>query len=124
MAVAASKPEVSILQNDEQTMSGSNLTLRCRVRGYPVPTIKWLKDEKPLNADDRISTNSDGELFIKGLAVDDHGKYTCEASNDLGVDRKQVGVNVQEPVTEAPGKAIEMSRLLLVPTQLNPAPTC
>ena len=111
MPVAASKPEVSILENDEQPMSGSNLTLRCRVRGYPVPTIKWLKDEKPLNANDRISTNSDGELFIKGLGVVDNGMYTCEASNDLGVDKNQVGVNVQEPVTEAPGKAIGMSFL-------------
>ena len=106
MAVAASKPEVDILQNDEHPMSGSSLTLWCRVRGYPVPTITWFKDEKQLNANDRISTNPDGELVIKGLGVGDNGVYTCEASNDLGVDRKQVVISVQEPVTEAPGKAI------------------
>lgn len=127
MAVAASKPEVSIQQNDEQPMSGSNLTLRCRMRGYPVPTVTWLKDEKPLNANDRISLNSDGDLFIKGLGVSDTGMYTCEASNDLGVDRKQMAINVQEPVTVAPGKAIRMSCLVLSLLNSNdpaPAPTC
>ena len=115
MAVAASKPEVSILQNDEQPMSGSNLTLRCRVRGYPVPTITWFKDEKQLSANGRISTNSDGELFVKGLEVSDNGIYTCEASNDLGKDQKKVVITVHEPVTEAPGIAIKISCLVLVP---------
>ena len=85
-------------------MFGSNLTLRCRVRGYPVPTVTWLKDKMQLNANDHISKNEKGDLFIKGLGVGDNGMYTCEASNNLGVDRKQVEVNVQEPITEAPGK--------------------
>lgn len=113
MAFAASKPEVSIKQNDEHPMSDSSLTLWCRVRGYPAPTITWFKDEKQLNANDRISTNPDGELTIKGLRAGDNGMYTCEASNELGVDRKQVVISVQEPVTEAPGKAIGMSCLVL-----------
>ena len=113
MAVASSKPGVSILQNDEHPMSGSSLTLLCRVRGYPAPKITWFKDEKQLNANDRISTNPEGELIIKGLGVGDKGVYTCEASNDLGVDRKRVVISVQEPATEAPGKAIGMSCLVL-----------
>lgn len=94
-------------------MSGSSLTLSCRVRGYPAPTITWFKDEKQLTTNERISTNPDGELIIKGLGVGDNGMYTCEASNDLGVDRKQVVISVQEPVTEAPGKGIGMSCLVL-----------
>ena len=85
-------------------MFGSNLTFRCRVRGYPAPTVTWLKDEMQLNVNDHLSTNEEGALFIKGLGVGDNGVYTCEASNDLGVDRKQVEINVQEPITEAPGK--------------------
>jgi len=117
--VAASKPEVSILQNDEQSMSGSNLTLRCRVRGYPAPKVTWFKDEKQLNANGRISMNSDGKLFVQGLEVSDNGIYTCEASNSLGKDKKKVEINVQEPVTEAPGIATGMPSLVLVPSQLN-----
>ena len=122
LAVAASKPEVSIQQNDEHLMSGSSLTLWCRVRGYPAPKITWLKDEKQLNANGRISTNPDGELIIKGLGAGDNGMYTCEASNELGVDRKQVVISVQEPVTEAPGKTIGMSCLVLFLLSLTQHP--
>ena len=50
---------------------------------------------------DRVSTNADGGLFIKGLTSGDSGVYTCEASNDMGMDRKQVDIKVQEPVTDA-----------------------
>ena len=122
--IAASKPEVNILQNDEQPMSGSNLTLRCRVRGYPVPRVTWFKDEKQLNANGRISMNSDGELCVQGLEVSDNGIYTCEASNNLGKEKEKVEINVQEPITEAPGIAIGIPSLVLVPSQLNPTPRC
>ena len=81
------------------------------MRGYPVPTVTWLKDEMRLNVNDHISTNEEGELIIKGLGVGDNGVYTCEALNDLGVDRKQVEINVQEPITEAPGKPLKISYL-------------
>lgn len=90
-------------------MSGFNLTLRCRVRGYPAPRVTWFKDEIQLNVNHHISTNEEGELLIKGLGVGDNGVYSCEASNELGVARKQVKVNVQEPITEAPGNVTEVS---------------
>jgi len=54
-----------------------------------------------LNEDDRVSIHSDGELSIKGLSSEDNGMYTCEASNDLGVVRKQVEIKIQELVAEA-----------------------
>ena len=97
----ARKPQVSILKSEEQPISGSSLTLRCQVRGYPVPVITWFKDQMRLNEDDRVSIHSDGELSIKGLYSEDNGMYTCEASNDLGVVRKQVEIKIQELVTEA-----------------------
>ena len=100
-ALTASKPEVTILQNDEQPISGANLTLRCRVRGYPVPVITWFKDQMKVRPNDHISTTPDGELSIKVVGREDSGVYTCEALNDLGMDRKQVGIKVQEPVTDA-----------------------
>ena len=52
--------------------------------------------------------NSDGELSVQGLEVSDNGIYTCEASNNLGKEKKKVEINVQEPVTEAPGIATGM----------------
>jgi len=110
----ASKPQVSILKSEEQPTSGSSLTLRCQVRGYPVPVITWFKDQMRLNEDDRVSIHSDGELSIKGLSSEDNGMYTCEASNDLGVVRKQVEIKIQELVTEASVTAVQGGNMFYV----------
>ena len=67
----------------------------------------WFKDQITINASDRVSMNADGDLSVKGLTVADNGVYTCEASNDLGVDRKQVDIKIQEPVTDASVTGIE-----------------
>lgn len=97
---SASRPEVDILQNEEQQLSGSSLTFRCQVRGYPVPTVLWFKDQMKLNADDHVSMTPDGELHIKDLQFSDNGVYTCEAVNELGLERKQVQVKVEENVAD------------------------
>lgn len=110
----ASKPEVSILQNDDQPIAGSNITLQCQVRGYPVPAVTWFKDQMRLNVNDRVSMNADGGLFIKGLTSGDSGVYTCEALNDMGMDRKQVDIKVQEPVTDASVTAVHRGNMFYV----------
>lgn len=102
--LAGSTPKVFMVKNDEKPMSGSNLTLRCQVHGYPVPAITWRKEDVKLNSNNRVLTKKDGELFIKGLTQSDNGLYSCEASNDFGIDRKQVEISVQEPIKVAPGK--------------------
>ncbi|XP_067052687.1 follistatin-related protein 5-like [Acropora muricata] len=104
----ASRPEVDILQNEEQQLSGSSLTFRCQVRGYPVPTVLWFKDQMKLNADDHVSMTPDGELHIKDLEFSDNGVYTCEAVNELGLERKQVKVKVEENVADKSLKGEEM----------------
>lgn len=53
-----------------------------------------------LNADDHVSMTPDGELHIKDLEFIDDGVYTCEAVNELGLERKQVDVKVQENVAD------------------------
>ena len=107
IVLVGSTPEVTIVNNDEKPMSGSDLTLRCQVRGYPVPVITWRKDDVKMNSNNRVLTKEDGELFLKGLAQIDNGVYSCEASNDFGTDREQVKISVREPITEAPGKFCE-----------------
>lgn len=104
-----STPEVTIVNNDEKPMSGSDLTLQCQVRGYPVPVITWRKDDVKMNSNNRVLTKEGGELFLKGLAQMDNGVYSCEASNDFGTDRERVKISVQEPITETP--AIPGSRM-------------
>ena len=96
--VLASKPEISILKSEEEPISGSNLTLQCRARGYPVPVVTWYKDQIKLNKTEHVSVFSDGKLSIEKLAPGDSGVYTCKALNNMGMDKKHVEIKVQEPV--------------------------
>lgn len=97
--VLASKPEISSLKSEEEPISGSNLTLQCRARGYPVPVVTWYKDQIKLNKTEHVSVFSDGKLSIEKLASGDSGVYTCKALNNMGMDKKHVEIKVQEPVT-------------------------
>lgn len=97
--VSASKPEISILKSEEEPISGSNLTLECRARGYPVPVVTWYKDQIKLNKTEHTSIFSVEKLSIAKLESGDSGVYTCQALNNMGMDKKHVQINVQEPVT-------------------------
>lgn len=103
----ASKPEVDIFQDEKQSLPGSSLTLRCQVRGYPVSSVTWFKDQMRLKKNGRVSMSPEGRLSIKDLGAGDNGVYTCEAINDLGLDRKQVEIKVVEPVAQIPVKGGE-----------------
>ena len=60
--------------------------------GYPMPTIRWLKDEKEWEADnDRIRpfVNEDGTfgLIFETTVASDKGIYTAIAESDEGFAR-------------------------------------
>ena len=98
-----------------QPILGTNLTLHCQVQGYPVPVTSWLKDQKPLNVGDRVVIYADGDLVINGLKEEDTGVYTCEATNDKGMDQKYAAVEVQKPVTEGPVTGLSCKTQRLMP---------
>ena len=62
--------------------------LELKMKGYPRPDIKWMKDGKPIKAGDRFKfVNPDPEtvaLIISNIEPSDEGKYEVELANDLG----------------------------------------
>lgn len=63
--------------------------MECIVNGSPTPNVIWYKDGSPIdNSNDRINSNiidsSVCQLEIKNLQSNDTGRYSCEATNDLG----------------------------------------
>ncbi|OON23541.1 immunoglobulin domain protein, partial [Opisthorchis viverrini] len=55
--------------------------------GYPNSTISWLKNAKELSKNDsRIFVNSDHQLVITHLHIEDAGVYQCHAQNGAGED--------------------------------------
>lgn len=62
---------------------GHKVELPCIASGYPNPTIRWLKDGRPLPADSRWTRRITG-LTISDLRLEDSGNYICEVTNSFG----------------------------------------
>lgn len=62
---------------------GHSVELPCIASGYPNPTIRWLKDGRPLPADSRWTRRISG-LTISDLRLEDSGNYICEVTNSFG----------------------------------------
>lgn len=62
---------------------GRSIELPCIASGYPNPTIRWLKDGRPLPADSRWTRRLTG-LTISDLRLEDSGNYICEVTNSFG----------------------------------------
>lgn len=66
----------------------NDLIIDCKVRANPRPTITWLKDELPVEFDERVQQieHLDGvcELIINKPSTKDSGQYSCIAANSIG----------------------------------------
>ena len=57
------------------------------IKSTPKPTIDWFKDDAPLETDDRIKSDFDGQvatLHFTETELDDEGEYKCVARNEHG----------------------------------------
>ncbi|XP_064076451.1 muscle M-line assembly protein unc-89-like isoform X2 [Vanessa tameamea] len=76
---------------DNYHLAENELILECRIRGQPLPTITWLKDDKPIALSDRYQAHylADGvcRLTISSPNAEDSGKYTCKAENSMWSDQ-------------------------------------
>lgn len=96
----------SIFVND--TDSGPDVELDCRVSGFPPPKITWTKDGKeikkcykshPCEKIQRYILTSHNGLIIrkKNISLDDQGVYHCEAENAFGRAFKEIVVDLPSP---------------------------
>ncbi|XP_041459395.1 leucine-rich repeats and immunoglobulin-like domains protein 3 [Lytechinus variegatus] len=65
---------------------GEPAVMECNVEGSPRPSIRWFKDDEPFTLSDGMHlTDFDRYLIIMNAAGRDGGRYTCEATNSLGI---------------------------------------
>ncbi|KAL2076741.1 hypothetical protein ACEWY4_027662 [Coilia grayii] len=76
---------------------GRSVELPCAASGYPNPTIRWLKDGRPLPSDSRWSRHLTG-LTVSDLRLEDSGNYICEVTNSFGSKEVTGHLNVIEPL--------------------------
>ncbi|KAK3606106.1 hypothetical protein CHS0354_006469 [Potamilus streckersoni] len=81
-----------------------DIQLDCDARGYPFPTITWLKDGVKIDCDDDDS-NCEIEGFklkINNLVLKDAGNYTCIVENRFGHISWSFTVDVLQRMPLAP----------------------
>ncbi|KAM9328598.1 LOW QUALITY PROTEIN: striated muscle preferentially expressed protein kinase-like [Pholidichthys leucotaenia] len=80
-------PVFHIKLKDHILLEGEAATLSCLPAGSPHPKITWMKDRKPLEADDRVNliSHPDGRqlLMIMKASYRDAGVYECVATNPI-----------------------------------------
>ncbi|XP_022129575.2 uncharacterized protein LOC111003404 isoform X2 [Pieris rapae] len=78
----------------------NELILECRIRGQPLPTISWFKDNNPIATDDRYEASylADGlcRLTINSPNQKDSGTYTCKAESAVWSDQITHVVNFDD----------------------------
>lgn len=70
---------------DVIALRGKKVEFFCLYHGVPIPKIAWSKNGKPIENDERVILENYGKsLKIKNTDVEDEGKYSCEASSEIG----------------------------------------
>eukprot|EP00794_Sanderia_malayensis_P010055 gene10055-11084_t len=77
-------------------LRGSQLVVRCPVRGKPTPKIRWRRADAFFNIDPRMTLSPEGDLQIKDIQTDDAGTYVCTAVNEAGSDERSLKLVVAE----------------------------
>lgn len=84
---------------DKKVVEGSDVDFEVEVSGRPKPTLKWLKDNRDIAADDHIQIDTEGRihtLTITKSRLVDGGTYSCVASNSGGRDSCSANLEVEK----------------------------
>lgn len=122
-------------------MEKKTLSLTCTVCGDPKPQVSWLKNNQEVEPDDQYVVSLDSGKFasltIKGVSMEDSGRYTMIVQNKYGGESIDIIVSVYKhgekipeakpvptPITIIPPKGpIEMpTSKPATPTPVAPAP--
>ncbi|XP_070709544.1 neuronal cell adhesion molecule-like [Pempheris klunzingeri] len=81
-----------------QVIANSPALLHCASFGSPIPTITWFKDSQTsVKNGDPYVIHENGTLEIHVAQPLNSGKYTCIATNNLGIKENHVYLEVKEP---------------------------
>uniref|UniRef100_A0A3Q3QSY9 Palladin n=1 Tax=Monopterus albus TaxID=43700 RepID=A0A3Q3QSY9_MONAL len=93
-----SPPQFLQKLKSQEVAEGSPIRLECRVRGNPLPLVRWFCEGRELHSSPDIQIWRDGDLHTLVIAEafeDDTGRYTCVASNSLGADNTSAEVYIE-----------------------------
>ncbi|XP_041820034.1 neuronal cell adhesion molecule a isoform X2 [Chelmon rostratus] len=99
VSVLAEPPRVLTPPNRVyQVITNNPALLHCASFGSPIPTITWFKDSQTsIKNGDPYVIHENGTLEIHVAQPLNSGKYTCIATNNLGIKENHVYLEVKEP---------------------------
>ncbi|XP_067083733.1 hemicentin-1 [Osmerus mordax] len=74
---------------------GGAAMLDCPAQGSPIPSLRWLRDGRPLLRSLRLQTLQNGSLIIYSASSGDAGEYQCVAQSEAGVAERTITLRVQ-----------------------------
>lgn len=81
------EPCFVIKLQDEQVTEGEGVKLEVKAAGMPKPELTWLKDDKPVQFNERVRTYEEGDLAVLEITktdLEDEADYICIARNEAG----------------------------------------
>lgn len=104
---------ITPLPEEVEVLEGDSTRIECRV-GPPGADVFWYKDDEPLEEDDRVTIETEGDVFavvISPTELDDEAEYKCFAQNEFGKVTCQAELIVEEgvsmPLIKEPLKNLE-----------------
>lgn len=89
--------------------SGEEIRIGCQVEGYPVPSVRWMKNNARLPKSQRIFVEEGNTLVIKSASPIDGGLYSCVALNKN--ERKSEVVELTVEKGEIPDECTDLPGL-------------
>eukprot|EP00094_Tigriopus_californicus_P009415 TCALIF_09078-PA protein Name:"Similar to Ppn Papilin (Drosophila melanogaster)" AED:0.22 eAED:0.22 QI:0/0/0/0.5/1/0.75/4/0/1231 len=98
LKVHPSKMPIQVVVPNENSVFkfGQEMLLKCLVKGYPIPIIRWYKNNTPLQKSGRIHLLDDHSLVIDNATPIDGGVYTCRATNKFETVKQDLEIKVEK----------------------------
>ncbi|KAK3506808.1 hypothetical protein QTP70_028372 [Hemibagrus guttatus] len=107
---------------DLYAVLNQEISLECKVKGVPFPTIQWYKDRKLLFlGDPNIEVSDRGQVLnIKSARLGDQARYQCSVTNSAGKQSRDFNLSVYVPPSIKGGNVTsEVTALLHNPLTLE-----
>uniref|UniRef100_A0A4W6CN83 Myomesin 2 n=1 Tax=Lates calcarifer TaxID=8187 RepID=A0A4W6CN83_LATCA len=102
-------------------MEKKTLSLTCTVCGDPKPQVSWLKNGAEVEPDDQVNTFAAGKfasLTIKGVSMEDSGRYTMIVQNKFGGESVDIVVSVYRHGEKMPEAKPTLTPKTIIPPKL------
>ena len=100
LIVSGESPEILESFNKVTVHEGDGISLSCRARGVPLPSIEWLLKDRPVSAqyisqsENPSKDYKETTIYIEKATKSHEGVYQCVAKNNVGTVVKNYHVRV------------------------------